>query len=143
MKPVLPYFLLIIFYLPACSDKEEEVPEPDGNLPVWTGGQTSLPDISGKWIIYQYTTISNGTPQPLSDTLDFIGSTLYTYAGQSPCNYSLYAVVGAYKLNLGCTPWGSIGGSVSPTALQTGQINGLPFSDVFNPGNKVWLWMRR
>jgi hypothetical protein len=143
MKACIPHLLIALLSMAACSDKEEHVPQPQGGLPVWTGGQTQLPDISGKWIIYQYTTIPNGTPQLLSDTLDFIGSNLYTYAGQTPCNHSLYAVVGAYKLNLQCTPWGSISGSVSATSLQTGQINGLPFTDTFNPNNKVWLWMRR
>lgn len=141
LQPLL--FVALLLSVVACSDKEEQVPRPDSGLPVWPGGNVGVPDITGIWVIYQYTTIPNGSPQPLNDTLQFTSSTLYSYAGQTPCNYSLYPVVGAYKLNLQCTPWGSIGGSVSATALQAGQINGLPFTDVFNPNNKVWLWIRR
>jgi len=138
-----PLLIILLSFLFSCTEQEDEAPQPSSGLPVWPGGNAGVPDISGTWVVYQYTTMPNGSPQTLNDTLEFISSSLYTYAGQTPCTYSLYAVVGAYKLNLQCTPWGSLGGSVSATALQTGQINGLPFTDVFNPNNKVWLWMRR
>ncbi|MFN7593184.1 MAG: hypothetical protein ACK5QZ_07530 [Bacteroidota bacterium] len=140
IKQLLAILCLLIFL--SCKKQDPLKPQPGINLPVWQGSQSLDTLFTGKWLIYQYATTPNGFPQPISDTLSILDNDTYIYAGQTPCNYALYPVVGSNKLVLSCTPWGSISGNVNTTSLQIKQINGIEFTNTFDLNQSVWLWIK-
>ena len=60
-------------------------------------------------------------------------------------NYAFYSSASVYVLTMYETPWGMLSGSVNAFSLESGEMVGLPFSNIAPGGNgmQVYLWMRR
>jgi hypothetical protein len=74
-----------------------------------------------------------------SDTLIFDSLGNYSFNGFMS-NYNFYPNVVNYRLDLYDTPWGSITGTIYESNIETGKIEGINFTDIFND-NVYRMWM--
>jgi hypothetical protein len=96
------------------------------------------------WVIDRYRIGQIGEINLTSDTIffDINGAMQFN---DVDANYVFYPSTFVYVLTLYQSPWGIISGSINPYNLESGEMPGLPFSDIASgsDGLQVYLWMRR
>ena len=102
--------------------------------------------VGTKWVISRYNNGLSGNVYP-NDTLDFITDLDYTINGGLPRVYTLNNVIGNNMKSLslyGCsTLGGDYGGEVLGTFIEDGIIQNSRFTNLFNTGNTITVWMER
>ena len=77
-----------------------------------------------------------------SDTLEFISNKDYKF-NEYLTTYSLFPMPTTYNLSLYDTSWGNLSGSLYNYNIVSGRVDGLDFYNMFNPGLKVKLWLKK
>jgi hypothetical protein len=97
------------------------------------------------WVITNYRVGIMGTPIPISDTLQFLTTSTYTY-NNIQSTYTLYPTGSEYNLTLNNTPWGNLSGRINDNNITYGVILGRKFINISvgsNDTTEYYLWLNK
>lgn len=97
------------------------------------------------WVITNYRVGLMGHPIPISDTLQFLTTSTYTY-NNIQTTYTLYPTGSEYNLTLNQTPWGNLSGRINETNMTHGVILGRKFNNISvgsSDTTDYYLWISK
>jgi hypothetical protein len=117
------------------------------NGPILTDGNNSTVSSSNlvgqTWRINHYRVGELGQMIMASDILEFTSNRSYDFNGNTS-TYSLTMTGSGYNLTLNETPWGNLSGSILSNNIISGNIPGIPFTNIAlgssnNPRYYLWI----
>jgi hypothetical protein len=138
----------LLFLLFASCSVPENMEGPISNAgPILTNGNnsniTSNNLVGQTWRINHYRVGDLGQMIATNDILQFTSNTLYKFNGNTS-TYSLKITGSGYNLTLNETPWGNLSGSILSNNISSGNIPGIPFTNIATGSSnntRYFLWI--
>lgn len=138
---------LILLLLASCTVPEHMEGPISNNGPILTDGNNSTASSSNLvgqiWRINHYRVGELGQMIVTSDILEFTSIRSYDFNGNRT-TYSLTMTGSGYNLTLNETPWGNLSGSILSNNITSGNIPGIPFTNIASGSSnniKYYLWI--
>jgi hypothetical protein len=139
-------YLLFLFFV-SCTVPENMEGPISNTGPILTNGNnsniTSNNLVGQTWRINYYRVGDLGQIIAISDILQFTSNTSYKFNGNTS-TYSLTITGTGYNLTLNETPWGNLSGSILSNNISSGNIPGIPFTNIATGSSntiRYFLWI--
>lgn len=139
-------YLLFLFFV-SCTVPENMEGPISNTGPILTNGNnsniTSNNLVGQTWRINYYRVGDLGQIIATSDILQFTSNTSYKFNGNTS-TYSLTITGTGYNLTLNETPWGNLSGSILSNNISSGNIPGIPFTNIATGSSntiRYFLWI--
>ena len=139
--------LVLLLLFSSCTVPEYAEGPINNTDPIITPGNNSTISpinlVGQTWRINHYRVGELGQMIPTSDLLKFITTTSYKFNGNAS-TYSLNPTGSGYNLTLNETPWGNLSGSILTINITSGNIPGIPFTNIATGSSnttKYYLWI--
>jgi hypothetical protein len=142
---MIKYFLFLLFI--SCTVPESMEGPISNSGPILTNVNNSnvvSNNLVGQtWRINHYRVGDLGQMIATSDILQFTSNTSYKFNGNTS-TYSLTITGSGYNLTLNETPWGNLSGSILSNNITSGNIPGIPFTNIATGSSnntRYFLWI--
>jgi hypothetical protein len=139
------YLLFLLFV--SCTVPESMEGPINNTGQILTNGNNSTVTSSNlvgqTWRINYYRVGELGQMIATSDILQFTSNTSYKFNGNTSI-YSLTITGSGYNLTLNETPWGNLSGSILSNNITSGNIPGIPFTNIASGSSnntQYFLWI--
>lgn len=141
------FILFLSFCLFSCTVPENMEGPISNTGPILINGNnsnvTSNNLVGQTWRINHYRVGDLGQMIATSDILQFTSNTSYKFNGNTS-TYSLTITGTGYNLTLNETPWGNLSGSILSNNITSGNIHGIPFTNIATGSSnttRYFLWI--
>ena len=140
--------ILFSFFVFSCEIPVQSEGPISNTGPILTNGNNNSPvsssNLTGQtWKINFYRVGELGQMIATSDILEFMTNSTYKFNGYSS-TYSLIVTGSGYNLTLNETSWGNLSGSILTNNIVSGNIPGLPFTNIATGSSNntiYYLWI--
>jgi len=140
------YFFLLLLMTSCYLPESAEGPISNTGPILSNGNNSSVTSnnlIGQTWRINYYRVGELGQMIATTDILTFITNTTYKFNGYST-TYNLTLTGSGYNLTLNETPWGNLSGSILSNNIVSGNIPGIPFTNIAagsSNNTRYYLWI--